>query len=258
VDVRTTWLGRVVAVFLFAVLCGVGVHSMHAVRAQASESYPPLPPDASTSRLLPAPAPGAGTAYVFNLTLPGGRPVTYDPCRPVHYVIESGHLPTYGGQMVREAVAKVSAATGLNFVEDGMTTEPLSFKRAKVQSRYGDRWAPVLIGFSDGKQMPELGTGVMGLGGSVSVAPDGPASARYVTGTVAVDQQDFDRTMGYANGWDKDRAVIMHELGHVVGLAHAKDPFQLMYSQNNGLIAFGSGDDAGLALEGSGTCHTDT
>ena len=158
-----------------------------------------------------------GTSYAFLETLPDGSPVTYDPCRPIHYVIARHHLPPYGVRMIREAVAKASAATGLRFVEDGMTDEPLDFNRAAVQkARYGDRWAPVLIAFSDGRQTPQLAADVMGRGGSRSVAPDGPASARYVTGTIGLDQDDFDRTLRYSNGWAMGRATIMHELGHVV------------------------------------------
>jgi hypothetical protein len=256
---RTSWLRAALAVGLIGVFVAAGAHSVHAVRAHAATvGYPPVPSDARSARLLPAAAVGYGTAYVFAQTLPDGRPVTYDPCRPIHYVIDSTRLPAYGVKLVHEAVSRTSAATGLEFVDDGMTTETLSFKRPTVQARYGDRWAPVLIGFSDGKHLTDLGTGVMGLGGSVAVAPHGPASARYVTGTVALDQGDFDHEMGFSNGWEKDRAVVMHELGHVVGLAHSHDPYQLMYSENNGFTAYGSGDQAGLALEGAGTCHTDT
>lgn len=258
---RASWRGWAVLAGAMAVVLTLGLYTWpQAARARAeAAAYPPLPSDAGTHRLLPLPPPTVSGSYRFLQTLPDGSPVTYDPCRPLHYVIARHHLPAYGVRMVHEAVARASAATGLQFVDDGLTDEPLSFERAPVQrARYGDRWAPVLIAFSDAKQTPALGTDVMGLGGSRSVAPHGPSSARYVTGTVGLDQDDFDRTLTYPNGWAMARAAIMHELGHVVGLAHVGDPMQLMAEHNSGFVFYAPGDLHGLALEGSGLCHHDT
>lgn len=222
--------------------------------------YPPPPKDAGTHRLLPLPPESHSTSYLFLKRLPDGSPVTYDPCRPIHYVISTHELPSYGVKMVQEAVARASTASGLAFQYDGETSEVVSFNRPLVQrERYGERWAPVLIGFSTGSELPTLGADVMGRGGSSSVAPDGPASARYVTGTVALDRDDFDRTMQkQVQGYAKGRAVVMHELGHVLGLDHVQDPLQLMYAANNGYVFYGAGDLRGLALEGSGLCRHDT
>ena len=50
------------------------------------------------------------------------------------------------------------------------------------------------------------------------------------------------------------RAVVLHELGHVVGLAHVDDARELMYRDNVGQTSFGSGDLAGLAALGRGRC----
>jgi hypothetical protein len=260
-DPDLTWRGRVVAGLMVGLLVAAGLHTwLVDAKARASVSrYPPLPADAGDRRLLPLPPPSYGSSYAFLETLPDGSPVAYDPCRPIHYVIARSHLPPYGARMIREAVAKASAATGLEFVEDGMTDEALDFNRAPVQvARYGNRWAPVLIAFSDARQSPQLGADVMGRGGSRSVAPDGPASARYVTGAIGLDQDDFDQTLGYSNGWAMGRATIMHELGHLVGLAHVTDQMQLMANHNQGFVFYGPGDQHGLALEGSGLCHHDT
>ena len=46
----------------------------------------------------------------------------------------------------------------------------------------------------------------------------------------------------------------MHELGHVVGLAHVHDASELMNPENVGLTRLGPGDRAGLAALGSGRC----
>jgi hypothetical protein len=53
---------------------------------------------------------------------------------------------------------------------------------------------------------------------------------------------------------DEVRAVIMHELAHVLGLAHVNSPFELMYERNLGLTQYGPGDRQGLARLGRAAC----
>jgi hypothetical protein len=52
------------------------------------------------------------------------------------------------------------------------------------------------------------------------------------------------------------RAIVMHELGHLVGLQHVAAPDQLMYERNVGQHDFGSGDREGLRQLGLGPCFT--
>lgn len=57
------------------------------------------------------------------------------------------------------------------------------------------------------------------------------------------------------NGDQLVRAVVPHELGHLVGLAHVNSPSQLMYPQAQlGVTDFGAGDLTGLAALGKGVC----
>jgi Matrixin len=52
-------------------------------------------------------------------------------------------------------------------------------------------------------------------------------------------------------------AVILHELGHLFGLAHVRDPRQLMYAETyDGMTRMGAGDQAGLAILGHGRCFS--
>ena len=50
------------------------------------------------------------------------------------------------------------------------------------------------------------------------------------------------------------RAILLHELGHVLGLAHVSDPTQLMYPQQSDVDDFAAGDLAGLVRLASGEC----
>jgi hypothetical protein len=261
VRAEQTWHRLVGLLLIGSLSVAVGVYARHIGAARAAEryGYPPVPADAASHRLLPAVASNYATSYAFLATLPDGKPVAYDPCRPIHYVVRSDHLPSYGLAMIQQAVAQASAATGLEFVDDGLTTEPPDEHRASVQARYGDRWAPVLIAFTDSTETPDLAADVMGRGGSVTVTPAGPSSARYVTGVIVLDQGDFDNELRTnAIGAEVDRASIMHELGHLVGLAHVSDAAQLMNPYEVGQWSYAGGDRDGLALEGQGACHRDT
>jgi hypothetical protein len=47
----------------------------------------------------------------------------------------------------------------------------------------------------------------------------------------------------------------MHELAHVLGLAHVEDPVQLMFATHDRQAGWGDGDLAGLAIAGAGPCE---
>src|SRR4051794_3579287 len=86
--------------------------------------FPPPGVEAGPTRLRPVVAAPAGSGgYTFTGRNPDGTPLTYDPCRPIHYVVRDRNTPPGGDQVVSEAVNAVSAATGLVFVYDGRTTE---------------------------------------------------------------------------------------------------------------------------------------
>jgi hypothetical protein len=187
----------------------------------------------------------------------GTTPVAYDPCRPIHYVVRAAGQPDGADALVAAAVDRVSHATGLQFLDDGATTEGPSSKRAAYQpDRYGKRWAPVLVTWSNATETPQLGGDVAGLGGSASVHRDGVDV--YVTGAVTLDAEEITRLMATPNGSAVALGVVTHEFGHLVGLDHVDDPTQLMYpSTNLAVTSFAAGDREGLALLGQGRCTPD-
>lgn len=177
--------------------------------------------------------------------------VAYDPCRPVRVVVRPDHAPPDGQQLIEEAIGAVSAATGLQFVDAGTTTEAPSSRREPYQpDRYGRQWAPVLIAWSDVGEYPDLAGDVAGRGGSTAQNVDEDPFV-YVTGQVVLGAPSLTSMMERP---DQVRAVIMHELAHVVGLAHVDDPGQLMYGDNAGLTDFAPGDHAGFAKLGARMC----
>jgi hypothetical protein len=157
--------------------------------------------------------------------------------------------------MIADAVARVSQVTGLRFVYDGATEEPATKNRPLYQAeRYGERWAPVLISWDTLTEDPDLAADVAGEGGSPEVTLPGSRPV-YVTGSVALDAAQFASILSRPDGTAEARAIVLHELGHVVGLAHVTDPTQLMNpTASPGVVDFQAGDLTGLSELGTGTC----
>lgn len=206
----------------------------------------------------PPATPGTSDSYGFMATHEDGTPVAYDPCRPVHLVVREAGAPPGGRRLLLEAVARVSAATGLRFVDDGTTTEAPSDDRAAFQpDRYGDRWAPVLVAWSTPDEQPDLTGDVAGQAGSVRTSRHGGPTV-YVTGQVELDGPQLQARMARPSGEAVVRGVIEHELGHLVGLDHVDDPTQLMYPRTTAAVTdYADGDLEGLARLGRGVCDPD-
>ena len=194
---------------------------------------------------------GWGPIYVDDQ----GRPARWDPCRPISYVVQAGWIPETGRQDLAEALARLSAASGLTFVDEGDTDELPSQGRSPYQpDRYGERWAPLLIGWVPPASTDlGLGSGAQGL--SLSVAVPGRAGPHLVSGQVVLDA-DNPLVGGFGPG-TTDGEVLLHELAHAVGLGHVLDATQVMYPRTtNSESQFGAGDRAGLAAVGAAaSCH---
>ena len=188
--------------------------------------------------------------YRFEATQRGStEPVSYNPCQPIHYVVNPEGAPAGFTDLVADSVAEVARATGFEFNYDGTTTDRDFATRGATSLRS----TPVLIGWATPEEVPGLAGDVAGLGGSAPVALS-PDHRTYVTGTVALDRDLFARLALTADGFAQERAIVMHELGHIVGLAHVEDSGQLMYYDNLGRTSFGPGDLEGLALLGAVDC----
>ena len=259
---RRAWAAVTIVAILVTVLLGSSrILQLLPARAErpVGAEIPSRSDEASSERLLPAVAPPTGvpaSSYAWMQTQSGGsEPVRFDPCRPLHYVTRSGGTGTDASALVHEAVAAVSAASGMTFVHDGDSAEAPSEGRAPFQpERYGDRWAPILIAWTDAKESPELAAeGAAGLGGGIPWR-DTTGRVSYVSGTVWLDTEFALPRLADPEGRSAVRAVIIHELTHVLGATHPEDTTQLMSATGDGSTDLGVGDRYALAVLGGGDC----
>lgn len=226
----------------------------------ATERPPPAPDQRATPIGSPPASRTTGPHRFVALQPDGTTPVAYDPCRPIHYVVNTDTAPLVETGVLDEAIAEISKATGLMFVYDGPTSEKPSATRAAYQpQRYEEFWAPVLIAWTDATTAPELAGDVAGSAGSVQVRVPGSTGSRtdasvFVTGSVHLDGPDLKQILREDDGTTRVRAIIQHELGHLVGLDHVDDQGELMYPTTGDRTELGPGDREGLARLGSGAC----
>lgn len=179
-----------------------------------------------------------------------GDPVRYNPCEPLHYVINPEGAPEGGVEDVKDGIALVSEATGIEFVYDGTTRETLDVNRAIYQpSRYGrERWAPIILGWVPKEELLAKNRHAIGAAGSAA-ATNGTGNLLYVSGIVT-----FNGDLAVPTGFGPGKTwgdVVLHEMGHVLGLGHVDDTLQLMHRHiQSGPARFGSGDEAGLKQVG--------
>lgn len=203
------------------------------------------------------------------------QPLRWPSSDPIHYVTNNDFGPSGATQMIHDAVAEISALTGLAFIHDGATSEyvghrfvssndvVLDERSAYQPQRYGERWAPVWIGARPGIPNTSL------LGTALTT----PHFLLRATEDIEIDEngQPTVITVGeptYVTGhigfvWGNGSraslvdlpAVLLHELGHLVGLDHAGDIEELMFASLTDQTAFGSGDRLGLAMLGQASRH---
>ncbi|MEO7837208.1 MAG: matrixin family metalloprotease, partial [Acidimicrobiales bacterium] len=173
----------------------------------------------------------------------GGNPGRWNPCAPVRYSINSTRAPAGGVADVQEAIRRVGQATGISFTYDGSTAE------VPNNGSNGYSGAGTVIAWATPDETNMLTAGAAGMGGAAGVSSNG--AIRITRGFVVLDAS---RTVpaGFGGGASQG-ALLMHELGHMVGLGHSTDQAQIMYPTVTPRTPrdWGAGDRIGLLRVGA-------
>jgi hypothetical protein len=185
--------------------------------------------------------------YAFLQTDPKyGGPVTYSSCRsiPVEFNLHGVDDPDTTRQVLLQALGEASAASHLNLVYSGDSPR-------RPRSNWGTLYGyPVLIAFADASEIASM-DGVGGRGGSSWTEVNGRET--YVSGQIVMERLYWNRELHAGHGTDITRSLVMHELGHILGLGHVDDRHEIM-NPSAGPTHWGPGDRKGLALLGKGPC----
>jgi hypothetical protein len=170
--------------------------------------------------------------YSFLFTTPDGcRPIRFNPCAPIHYIINPADAPPGGVADVRQAFRMIAEAGGYTFVDDGLTdADRFNFGRqAYDPARYGERWAPIVVSWARLGSVGRNDVVVAGMGNGQVV--DGA----IVTGMLNLNADariDISRETPIPDGFGEGISwgrVILHELGHVFGLGHVQSKNSIMH-----------------------------
>ncbi len=200
------------------------------------------------------PTPGKAKQYLLS-TKPRVR---WDSCQTIEWAFYAKHSPRRALRQLKAGFTRMHRATGLDFRYVGRTD-----KKPRPEGHSTDAF-DVVIGWRTRSdyQIFKDNRYVVGVGGSSYYlgfqAADGTKASRAFQGGVVLNASQKLRT-GFGKGYTWGE-VIVHELGHVVGLSHPAADKQIMYFQVTTRNAdWGKGDLKGLRKVGNtGGCLTST
>lgn len=231
-------------------------------RAVPPASQPVVPQQQpSPSQSSGGSAAAAKTAADYKLfTNSDGTIVRWNPCAPIHYAVDLSQAPDPAVDLrdVQTAVADVASASGLSFVYDGPTSVVPT--KAWLDSGSGSSSSALVIAWA----RPGTASGTSDLYGGDADGEGGWWESGTSTdgvhwvwqikrGFVVIDPTTTESLATGFGAGETLGVLLMHELGHAVGLGHTDNQRDVMFPviTQSSRAQWGPGDLAGLARIGS-------
>jgi hypothetical protein len=174
-------------------------------------------PSNCPSRIYPA-----GAEYTFEKCTSSGTPIGWEKCSTVTYSVDAAGAPAGYAADVTAAIGELRSATGLKLVEVSKSAD------------IGIGWDPSLY---------DPAPGTSGEAGVTDFEATTDLSGSRATSATVRLSSHLDSGTAPQVG---EEPVLLHELGHSVGLGHYSGPV-VMNPTDRGYAAYQPGDLAGLA-----------
>lgn len=180
-----------------------------------------------------------------------GTLARWNPCAAIRWAVNLSDAPSNALADAQQAISYVSAATGVPFTYVGTTNAIPSPTGPGGQLPSG---VDAVIAWLTPSQFGAT-AGEAGFGGNWWISSGGPE--RIFEG-YSIINGDLAKTLlkpGFGPGYSEGH-LLLHELGHMMGLGHTQDESQVMYPQQGPLSPgiYGAGDLTGLKALGTGGC----
>jgi hypothetical protein len=168
----------------------------------------------------------------------GGHPAAWNPCHTIGFQVNTEHAPAQAVADVKETLRRISLAGGLRFRYDGTThlvPDPNSGQREDL-----------VVAWRPHNSEPIFQQGAVGFGGYNKAIYRG--GREVILKGFAILDAGYKVTPGFGAGVTEGQ-LLMHELGHAMGLNHVYGNYQIMRPVlDNYLPAamYGAGDIRGL------------
>lgn len=207
-----------------------GSHQIR-VRAPATRKFRDRSSRAVTYRITRGYAP-TGDPTDYQPVTANGAKVRWDPCSaPIRYRVNYDDIGPGILPVIDAAMDHVTAATGIPTVYQGRT------KKLALKTKRYPKNTDLLLGWASSAEYPRFGTAYAGFGGTVKGVWARDKAGRRVIKSLkggvlfnsdmigsfnpALDSADLTRPL--------QGRLILHEVGHVLGLNHSVTAQQVMY-----------------------------